>query len=850
MKRTRLLVMLTIAMACMISFSVLPVKANTTAQGITLPALQQASAGARHILAVGEDGSLWAWGDNSEGELGDGTFRSSGIPVRVGSDKDWASTAAGDRFSIAVKRDGSLWMWGTNRNREAITKQKTPLRFGNGNDWFKVTAGDAGAAALTKHGYLLLFGVNLQTGTIYVGSELNGDRDWADVSIGAECLLALKQNGTLWAQGVCTPTGSKGIPLTQVGDSTDWAAIGAGSFGVALNHDGQAFDLKSGSSPNSIKLVNVKAAFAKAVRVSSGFVPVLVSEDGSLWKWDTVFDKYDRIPSDTPMKEAAIGNGFGVAIARDGTTWTWGQNEWGQLGDGESDSAYVPVAAGTTVKAISKSDSYNFILHQDGTLWHQDGIDHTMLKQISTDTDWVSISTGRSEVYALKPDGSLWVYQTGSYFNSARLSGVSDNIMQPLLKGRYWTDIQVSEQGYAVALNKDGSLWVWGTDAWGKIMPSDFEHLTEPHPLSPAKDWQSFSINGSHLLAIKKDGTLWGMGDNRQGQLGLPSYNANTDKMMKVGSDRDWAQVRTGASGSIALRKDGSLWQWGKGWWSQTEMTGIVQVGSDKDWSRIWSSTDTAFVLKKNGSLWSWGRNDYGQVGSGSAGTIMEPSSVADKGPWTEVIPGTYYTVGTKKDGSVWIWGDDKESVFGYMNSTSELKMSKVSAIGAIRVPDPTWKAAFMPFRLNEKEGKVQTSPSIFVSIYKNGKLIASGQSNSAGIFRFAFPHLADGKYSAQVRDAGGNLLASASYIYGDVNPPASPKPSTPAAKATVVQGNAEPYSRVTLMYANTSYSAKTDGKGSFKIIVPPLAAGSKLTIWATDAAGNQGVSVTVAISK
>jgi len=72
-----------------------------------------AAGGGYHTLAIRTDGTLWGWGRNDEGQLGDGTKANRLTPVQIGSDKDWVAVAAGEKHSIGVKQDGSVWKWGT-----------------------------------------------------------------------------------------------------------------------------------------------------------------------------------------------------------------------------------------------------------------------------------------------------------------------------------------------------------------------------------------------------------------------------------------------------------------------------------------------------------------------------------------------------------------------------------------------------------------------------------------------------------------------------------------------------------------------------------------------------------------
>ena len=74
----------------------------------------QISAGAYHTVALKTDGTLWAWGYNNYGGLGDGTTAHKSSPVQIGTATDWAQISAGDYHTVALKTDGTLWAWGYN----------------------------------------------------------------------------------------------------------------------------------------------------------------------------------------------------------------------------------------------------------------------------------------------------------------------------------------------------------------------------------------------------------------------------------------------------------------------------------------------------------------------------------------------------------------------------------------------------------------------------------------------------------------------------------------------------------------------------------------------------------------
>lgn len=100
------------------------------------------SVGGFHTIAIKEDGTLWAWGRNNAGQLGDGTLVEKTSPVQIGIDTDWVEISAGFITNIAKKANGTLWGWGLNSYGQianGVTYQNFPLQIGTDNDWKNLT---------------------------------------------------------------------------------------------------------------------------------------------------------------------------------------------------------------------------------------------------------------------------------------------------------------------------------------------------------------------------------------------------------------------------------------------------------------------------------------------------------------------------------------------------------------------------------------------------------------------------------------------------------------------------------------------------------------------------------------
>jgi alpha-tubulin suppressor-like RCC1 family protein len=220
----------------------------------------QISCGANHNLAIKANGSLWAWGGNAVGELGDGTNVAKDNPTQIGTGTNWQQISGGSFHSAAIKTDGSLWTWGQNGFGElghgATGNKNTPTRVGTGTNWKQVSAGNACTIALKTDGSLWAWGANF-SGQLGDGSapgisgkntpiQIGTDKNWKQISEShnASC-LAIKTDGSLWAWGenglgkLGDGTNVEKNSPVQVGTAKDWSQVTAGSFhSVGIKNDG------------------------------------------------------------------------------------------------------------------------------------------------------------------------------------------------------------------------------------------------------------------------------------------------------------------------------------------------------------------------------------------------------------------------------------------------------------------------------------------------------------------------------------------------------------------------------------------------------------------------------------
>jgi hypothetical protein len=186
---------------------------STPAQVSGLSGVVAVAGGVNHSLAVKDDGTVWAWGDNQYGKLGDGTGINRSTPVQVGGLSHVTDVAGGWSHSVALKDDGTVWAWGYNGFGQlgdgTTTNRATPVKVSGLSGVVDVSSGGGHILALKDDGTVWAWGQN-NSGQLGVGTPLtdrttpvqvSGLSGVVDVSAGGGQSLALKDDGTVWAWG-------------------------------------------------------------------------------------------------------------------------------------------------------------------------------------------------------------------------------------------------------------------------------------------------------------------------------------------------------------------------------------------------------------------------------------------------------------------------------------------------------------------------------------------------------------------------------------------------------------------------------------------------------------------------
>ncbi|WP_430401127.1 LamG-like jellyroll fold domain-containing protein [Flavobacterium sp.] len=322
-----------------------------------------------HTIAIANNGTLWAWGKNTTGELGLNDTTDRLIPTQVGTDSNWDKIAVGFSHSMALKTDGTLWTWGDNTDGQLghgdNTGRQIPTQVGTATDWFTINTKYQSSFAIKQNKTLWAWGrnsINLGTGNAtYQNSpiQIGGDSDWEKIAVNQRVSFAIKSNGTLWSSGQSNYNGlSSNVPFfTQVGSDSDWKNIFNGHSNIfALKNDNTLWHagLNTQSDGGFSTAINLPGTtFNKVLSENWAYVgsgnryTLAIKTDGTLWAWGSVAKSIFGVASPLPYEPIQIGtdtnwqqisSGISTTLGNktDSSIWSGGSNISGVLGLGDT----------------------------------------------------------------------------------------------------------------------------------------------------------------------------------------------------------------------------------------------------------------------------------------------------------------------------------------------------------------------------------------------------------------------------------------------------------------------------------------------------------------------------------
>ena len=666
----------------------------------------QIAAGADHSLALDSDGALYAWGSNAYGQLGNGTTTNSSVPVAVKiagtplAGKTIVQIAAGANHNMVLTSDGAVYTWGWNYHGQlgnntktnsntivAVQTIGTPIA---GKKIVKIAAGQGHSLALTDDGMVYTWGRN-DTGQL-------GNNATTDVMLPV----------TVTVTG--TPMSNKTIVEIASGARHSLAIDSSGKV-YAWGHNGSG-QLGNNLTVNALTPVAVQAPADKNI----------IQVSGSGW----------------------LG-ASSSALASDGTVYSWGRGFDGQLGDGTNNDSSVPVI--TTINLVDTPSTPTHVMAKPGDTtaiisWQapivsggQNITGYVLQYQAVGASSWTTINVAAAatshtitgltndQTYRIRLAAKITA-GTGDFSNvvlvtphaKPTITNVSPAI-GPVAGGQNVTItgtnfmpkgkkiVQTANgNGYSLALSADGTVYTWGRNEYGQLgngvtatnSPVPVAVKTAGTPME-GKTIVQISAKVWYALALASDGTVYSWGSNSWGQLGNgtsgTANNASAPVAVKTaGTPMDGktiVQVAAGATHSLALATDGTIYAWGKNEYGQlgndsttnspvpvaVKTAGTPMEG--KTIIQIHAGYEHSLALASDGTVYAWGRNNSGQLGKNDATDTHIPAAVQTLGTpmagkvIVQLAAGNSQSMALASDGTVYTWGWNQYGQLGNGTTTN-----------------------------------------------------------------------------------------------------------------------------------------------------------------------------------
>ncbi|MCL2569777.1 MAG: hypothetical protein FWE16_01045 [Firmicutes bacterium] len=316
-----------------------------------------------------------------------------------------------------------------------------------------------------------------------------------------------------------------------------------------------------------------------------------IDGDGYLWAWGNNYfgqlgdgtrrnrNRPTRIPLDTQFKKISAGGFHSLAIDVDGGLWTWGQNRGGQLGDGTATHRSTP-------------------------------------KQIMTDKQFKVVSATGTRSYTIDMNNRLWILSGNVPGEIGYSTGVPANIIQ----NTKFTHVYAA--GPTLALDIDGNMWGWGVNFSGQL--GNGTTSIQPSPVvipTPVRFAEICSVT-----ALDENGGLWTGGGG--------AGTGTTDIYLvpvQIMKERNFVSISTSGH-RMVVDMNGNLWVWGSSAEGQLGIgingledfdavtrTSPIHILQGKTVVAVSAGLVTSFAITDEGHLWAWGSNSYGRLGDGTS---------------------------------------------------------------------------------------------------------------------------------------------------------------------------------------------------------------------------------------
>ncbi len=415
--------------------------------------------------------------------------------------------------------------------------------------------------------------------------------------------------------------------------------------------------------------------------------------NGTIWKG---WQKYNA----DGWKKISPGVFHSCGIKMDNTLWCWGQNNFGQLGDGTTTNRTAPVqvsgggswldvtARGAQYQSNPNANSGTCAIKAGGDMfcWGSnlyDALgrpgaaagDANVPTAVAFTGSWKKLAGGYYSMCAIRSDDRLFCWGNDLYGQLGDGAGNSTgHLAREVSSGGTWKEI-TSDSLFNVTMcgiKSDDTAWCWGHGGdrrMGNGVDSADRFIPTAISTTGVTTWKKLAQGSNHGCGIKTDDTAWCWGNNTEGQLGIGStILQNTPVQVSTVNGATWKDISAGSTATCGTRTDDTAWCWGYGQEGNLGNGGVInsdvpiQVSGGAKWKYV-STAWAACGIRANDTLWCWAENFYGAVGNGTTTQVNTPvhiggGSSACSSPAGD--PGDMFFNQTSRnlqwcDGAIWV---------------------------------------------------------------------------------------------------------------------------------------------------------------------------------------------------
>ena len=499
------------------------------------PSWLKVSAGDRHTCAIQADNTLWCWGDNAYGQLGQGNTIPLATPTQVGSDADWIDVSASGPHTCALKEGGDLWCWGNNLYGQLglaeIGHQPTPAKVLSDKVFTTVTTGEFHTCALDDDNESHCWGFNAQ-GQVgiaaipdFVSAAQYNKAAWKQVASGEDYSCGIKSDDTLWCGGI--------NGLGQLGDKTPI---------------------------NRAAAVPVQTNISQWLKVDVGndHACAIAGTDNSLWCWGsndrlqlgTDADSSNNFSNWLPQEVSFGGAWQDVSTGLNHTcalrqepagvsAWCWGDNSFGQTtGSSAADFNATQITNDTGAEtdwiAIAAGGGHSCGIRETGILplrrelycWGRNHVgqlgqdiatvpESAVPLRVGNDSDWFDVTVGNNHTCGIRQPSTSPLERIVICWgenSSNQTPAVADPATETKATPRQvgtdsdWLSVKAGLNntcGLRQVSATTSSLFCWGDNSTNQIRNRTAQTSTVRIPSSKGeKEWGSYSLGRYHTCAI------------------------------------------------------------------------------------------------------------------------------------------------------------------------------------------------------------------------------------------------------------------------------------------------------------------------------------------------------------